>query len=370
MKILIATGLYSPEIGGPATYVEMLENRLPPQGFELVVVPFSSVKKYPKVLKHLVYLWNVWRASKTCDVIYALDPISVGLPACLAARMRRKKFMLRLGGDYAWEQGRVRFGVTATLDEYTENPRDVTLFVRLLAKLQTAVAKRAAVVIAPSNYLKNIIVRWGVPAEQIFVIYSSVVPIETSVGRDDFRRKAGLQSPIIATAGRLVPWKGVRVLIDVVADLKKDFPDVTLLIIGDGPQEQELKSHVSKFNLEQNVLFAGRLNKTEMANTISAADVFVLNTAYEGISHQLLEVMHLGVPIVTTTAGGNTELLSDGVDSFLISFNKKDELQTAISTVITNPESAKRLTQFARARSREFSEDRVIKEFVELVKSV
>lgn len=370
MKLLVATGLYPPETGGPATYAKMIEDRLPERGIEIEVLPFSVVRSYPKIIRHGIYLWKVWRRASDADIVYALDPISVGLPAAMAASLRGKKFMLRLGGDYAWEQGRQRFGITDTLDDYTASPEQVSLTVRALARLQTWVAKKAVVVVAPSEYLKKVIVTWGVAPDRVRVIYSSLVPVDTTLGRDTVRHSLQVSGPVITTAGRLVPWKGMRMLIDIVQDLRDVYPDMTLLIIGDGPEESVLKAQIEKYGLKENVRLLGRLTRVESANVIAASDVFVLNTAYEGLSHQLLEVMDWGTPIVTTTAGGNVELLSDGVDALLVPFNDQYRLQTAITTVLTNPETGQRLTQFARARSKEFSEDRVIGELTTLVANV
>lgn len=370
MKLLIATGLYAPDIGGPATYTEMLEKRLPEHGIELSIIPFRSVRSYPKLIRHVVYFWHVFRAAKDVDAVYALDPISVGLPALCAAKLRKKKFMLRLGGDYAWEQGRVRFGLTDTLDEYTEHKKTAPFFVRCLAWLQSFVTTRAHVVVAPSEYLKSIIVTWGVKPERVRVIYSSLVPTERTLGREVFRQKEHISGITITTAGRLVPWKGMRTLIAAVADLKERFPDIILIIIGDGTEQELLESLVQKHGLEKHVRFTGRLSKVDLVNTIHASDVFVLNTAYEGLSHQLLEVMDIGVPIVTTTAGGNTELLTDGVDSFLIPFNDRAKIAEAITTIVTNPETSSRLVQFARARSKDFSEDVVITQLRQLLQQV
>ncbi len=129
----------------------------------------------------------------------------------------------------------------------------------------------------------------------------------------------------------------MRRLIEVVSDLKETYPNILLLIIGDGPEEELLQALVNKYGLQNNVRLLGRLSRTESGNIIAASDVFILNTAYEGLSHQLLEVMDWGVPIVTTTAGGNVELLSDGVDAFLVPFNDQYRLEESITTILTNP---------------------------------
>ena len=134
MKILVATGLYPPEGGGPATYAKVLFDELPQKGVETTVLPFSRVRKYPPIVRHIVYFFLCLRESKGASIIYALDPVSVGLPASLAAFVTRKKFAVKIVGDYAWEQGMQRFGVTALLDDFLKK-KSFPFFVQVLRSI-------------------------------------------------------------------------------------------------------------------------------------------------------------------------------------------------------------------------------------------
>lgn len=368
MKVTLATGLYPPEIGGPATYAAMLEADLPAKGIEVSVLPFGLVRHYPKGIRHFVYAWKLWQMSKGSDAIYALDPISVGLPALLIAKLRRLPLLVRLGGDYAWEQGRIRFGIKDTLDDFLLNKKTWPLPVKVFAALQSYVVSRANRAIVPSKYLKTVVEQWGVPSENITVIYSALFPLEVKGTRDELRHKLSFTHPTIVSAGRLVPWKGFKVLIDVVAKLRQHYPHITLIIVGDGEELKKLENHTADLKLSEHVRFVGRLSKDALGATIKAADVFVLNTAYEGLSHQLIEVMDIGTPIVTTYAGGNTELITDGVNGFLVPFNNHASLTEAITRVLNHPESRERIVQSARLRSREFSKEKVIKEISAVLK--
>jgi glycosyltransferase involved in cell wall biosynthesis len=370
MKILVATGLYAPDIGGPATYALMLEDELPKQGIAVSIVPFGWVRHYPKIIRHFVYAFKLWREAKGFDCIYALDPISVGLPALFVSRLLRKPFLIRLGGDYAWEQGRNRFGINVTLDEYLANTTNRPVPVRILAALQAYVTKRAVRVIAPSQYLKSVITKWGVPAEKVTVIYSALVPLEVSGTRDELRTQFQYTEPTIVSAGRLVPWKGFVALLHVIASLKETHPEVTLIIAGDGPQEAELKTVAAKLGLSKTVRFVGRVSKDALGASIKAADVFVLNTAYEGLSHQLIEVMDLGTPVVTTPAGGNVELITDTVDGLLVSFNDEAALLSAIRRILEYPDTRTRMVQSARVRAKSFSHDKMLTELVAVLNDV
>lgn len=370
MKVTVATGLYPPEIGGPATYAKMLEDELPTLGVAVTIVPFGWVRHYPKIIRHVVYTWKLWRESGDADIVYSLDPTSVGLPALWVARLRHKPFLVRLGGDYAWEQGRLRFGVTDTLDEHLEHSDTWPLRVRLLAKLQTYVVSRARYVVVPSEYLKGVVVQWGIGEDKIKVIYSALYPLEVKGTRQELREELEYTYPTLVSAGRLVPWKGFAALIDVVKELQKRFPQITLIIVGDGEEKRALEKKVADHKLSRHVWFTGSITKEALGATIRAADVFVLNTAYEGLSHQLIEVMDLGTPIATTRAGGNIELITDGVEGFLVDFNDVQGLVEAISRILEHPESRDRITQSARGRSKEFAKEVVVKDIVDLLQKV
>lgn len=366
MKITIATGLYPPEIGGPATYAAMLESELPARGTEVTIVPFGFVRHYPKVIRHLVYAWKLFQASKQTDIIYALDPISVGLPSSMVAFLKQKPFLVRLGGDYAWEQGRMRFGVVDTLDEFLLKKEFWPWQVKLFSLIQTYVVKKARRIIVPSEYLKSVVMKWGVDENKIQVIYSALYPLVVTTSREVLRNELSYTQPTIVSAARLVPWKGFGVLIEVVARLKEKYPNISLVIVGDGEELGRLQDQVAKLRLTDCVRFMGNLSKEALGASIKAADVFVLNTAYEGLSHQLIEVMDIGTPIVTTRAGGNSELITNGLNGYLVEFNNIDELSEAIVRILSHPESRERIVQSARIRSKQFNKEAVVHE-IEMV---
>ena len=102
MKLLIATPLYPPDVGGPATYAKTLESCLPAKDVSVTLVKFGDVRHLPKGISHIAYLMNLFRVARNTDIILALDPASVGLPATLVAMVLRKPLVVKIVGDYAW----------------------------------------------------------------------------------------------------------------------------------------------------------------------------------------------------------------------------------------------------------------------------
>jgi len=355
MKIVLATPLYPPDIGGPATYAKILFEKLPERGIEVTLVKFSEMRRLPKGIRHLAYGWRVWRALADADLALALDPVSVGLPVCIAAWLARKPFVVKIVGDYAWEQGRQRFGIAATLDAFVQE-QHVPFFVWFLRRIQTSVTQRARRIIVPSEYLRNIIVVWGVPVEKITVVYNAV-PVETfgTVPAP----VAALPRPLMATAGRLVPWKHVDGVIDAAALLRHGYEgrvriDVSLAIIGDGPERAAL-THRACEKLPNQAVFTGQLSHAATLAAIQLADIFVLNSSYEGLSHLLIEAAALGVPIVATRVGGNPEVIADGENGLLVPAGDTGALARACERVLSDGTLRARLSARAKESATRFS---------------
>ncbi len=115
MRILIATGIYPPDIGGPAQYAKNLEAVWTKQGHEVRVKFFEFERKLPSGLRHAWYFFKILPAVLGADFILVLDTFSVAIPAVCAARLFGKKVLLRTGGDFLWES-------------YVERTGDLVLF--------------------------------------------------------------------------------------------------------------------------------------------------------------------------------------------------------------------------------------------------
>ena len=369
-KILVATPLFPPEIGGPATYAHMLESELPKYGFEVEIVPFAAARRWPKIIRHFVYYRTLVKKSRSADVVYALDAVSVGWPAMWAAKRTKKTFLLRVPGDYAWEQGQIRFGVKDTLDVFSENRNQYSIFVRVLARLQSKVASEAELVVVHSEYMKSIVTTWGVHPANIVPIYSALFPLPVEQGRVEIRKSLGYKGTVIVSAGRLVPWKGFMTLIEILPELRKQVEEANLVIIGEGPDGARLRARAEELGVAEHVRFVPRSAKHALGAAIVGSDVFVLNTSYEGLSHQLLEVMALGVPIVTTNVGGNPELIKDTVTGILVPYDDKEELKSAIERAATHESFRDSLVRNARLRVKDFEKEKVIKELVNLLEKL
>lgn len=365
MKVLIATPLYPPEVGGPATYAEILKKAW---GDDAILVKFSDVRKYPKILRHLLYFWMVLQAARSADVVLALDPVSVGLPAMKAAQKAGKKFVVKIVGDYAWEQGVQRFGVTQTLDDFVKT-KQPSFAVRRLQEIQTKVAQAAVRIIVPSEYLKKIVMSWGISPDKIRVIYNAV---STDTIGSVPEVVAKLPRPLVVTVGRLVSWKGIEGLIrvfDGIWDARREGSDASLVIIGTGPEEKKLKAHADTLGIRDHCLFTGELSHADTLAVMKAADVFVLNSSYEGLSHTLIEALKLGLCIIATNAGGNPEIIHRG-EGILINVDDERLLGSSLKMLIEHQEKRTQFSVAAKESANRFSVEAMLSETKTLLQTV
>ena len=364
-RIVIATPLYPPEIGGPATYTKILADELPRLGIGVSVVAFRSVHRLPKIVRHGAYFLRVCAASRGRDVVYAQDPVSTGLAALLAARLMRKKFVLKIVGDYAWEQymhqeSRIRNQPSETLEEFQEKKHDTITEIRRC--IQKFVARRAERSIVPSQYLKGIVTAWGVPEENITVVYNAFDPPERQISKEEARHALGISADAlqIVSVGRLVPWKGFAELIDAMAAVRKEAPEARLSIIGSGPQEQALRLRIATHGLEGAVSLVGGVPRADVLRRLRASDLFILNSSYEGFSHTLLEALAVGTSVMASDVGGNGEIIKDGVNGRLYQDRDAEYLAREILHLYSHPEMRSRFAAEGEAMPDRFSKERML----------
>lgn len=323
MKLVIATPLYPPEPGGPSTYAKLLEDGLPGKGIEPVLVKFGEVRDLPKLVRHLAYGWKVFRAARSARLVLALDPVSVGLPVMIACWCARKPYVVKVVGDYAWEQGTQRFGVTASLDEFAATPSaSLPRPVRMLRSIEATVARRARKVLVPSPYLKDIVASWGIEDAGIEVINNAVTIPPTL----PMPAKAPGEFLVVST-GRRVPWKGFEA-IERIGKRRE----------GEGWRVE---------------IVSGK-SRDEALGWVKAADAFVLNSTYEGFPHALVEAMTLGTPVVASANRGNAHLVEDGVTGLLVPVGDDAALERALEEVRARPEEAEARAARAKERMKSF----------------
>jgi glycosyltransferase involved in cell wall biosynthesis len=351
VRILITTGIFPPDIGGPATYVPQVAAALAERGHQITVLTLSGrldghYHTYSfRVVRLPRRIFKPWRWFRTVLSLIWLGRNAdvwfvngLAMESVLANFLLRKPMVQKIVGDLAWEQATNSGWVMDSFERFQE--KRYSLKVESLKTLRTWWTRKADKVIVPSRYLARWVQGWGVPEDRIIVIYNALEPL------DGIRpAEVPLQTPVKAvTVGRLISWKRVDQIIEAIAWCN----GMGLVIVGDGPKREPLEELARTLGLADRIYFAGQRSKTETLSLMAACDLFVLNSTYEGFPHVVLEAMGLGLPAVVTAVGGTPEVVQDGKNGLLIDPMANAELSERLLQLIPSPLQRQRLARKAK----------------------
>ncbi|NJL93821.1 MAG: glycosyltransferase family 4 protein [Anaerolineae bacterium] len=258
MHILIASGIFHPEPGGPSTYLLHLLPELQARGHQVEVVAFSDNAPakdygYPVTrIRRTRFLQRQWRYYQAIqERIHNADLLfvnSLGLPLPRIGPPR----LLKIVGDLAWERAVNRGWLPPTTDIDTFQRQRYGPHVQWLQQARAREAQRANRIIVPSQYLSSMVQGWGVAPEKIEVIYNaySAPPSGPSVP-DRLALGVPEDALLLLAVARLVPWKGIDAVMQALLAVKNGY----LWIAGDGPDLAHLRALAIQFNLGERVRF-------------------------------------------------------------------------------------------------------------------
>ena len=185
---------------------------------------------------------------------------------------------------------------------------------------------------------------------KVEVIYNAVdwSRLETTISREDMRRAMDVpvDGPLLGIIARLTEQKGHRVLLDALAQ-RPDLSRAHLVIVGDGPLSAALQRQAAGLGIADRVRFLGA--RRDLGNILSAIDVFVMPSFWEGLPLAMVLAMGAGLPVVATRVAGIPEVVQDGVNGLLVTPGESGELGAALSRVVNDDTTRVLLGQAARA---------------------
>ncbi len=179
------------------------------------------------------------------------------------------------------------------------------------------------------------------------------------------------QTPLIVSAGRIVPSKGFGDLIDAFAIVKKTVK-ARLIIVGGRAAEEEkekLLAKVENLNLADCVSFTGE--KPNPYPFMKAADIYVSSSLYEGFSNSLLEALALGLPVVSTDHKfGANEMIENGKNGILVPVSDTRAMAEAILQILEDEKLGQNLSSNAREQARNFTIEKTVSEYEKLFREI
>jgi len=196
-----------------------------------------------------------------------------------------------------------------------------------------AAAVSAGVMLPVSSGLRDVMVARGLPADRIHVLYTSVDrSLFRPRDRTAMKARFGVEGPLLATVGALIPGKGQRDAIAAAAQL----PGATLLLAGDGPDRPALEAMIATGGLANRVRLLGSIPPEDIAALLAAADVMVLPSRSEGLANVWVEALASGTPVVTADVGGAREAI-DRPEAGALVPNDSDAIAAAVARILADP---------------------------------
>jgi glycosyltransferase involved in cell wall biosynthesis len=172
---------------------------------------------------------------------------------------------------------------------------------------------------------------------------------------------------VIGFVGALSEQKGLMYLVDAVDNLRYEFPNLRCLLIGEGEQERHLKAKVNKLGLQEHVLFLGQ--RYDIPELLCLMDIFVLPSLWEGLPQAILEAMAAHCPVIASAVDGTPEIITHGVDGWLIPPHDSSALRDSLVKLLENEELRKNLANRGyETVCKRFSVKRMVSEFDNLYK--
>jgi glycosyltransferase involved in cell wall biosynthesis len=213
--------------------------------------------------------------------------------------------------------------------------------------------RQAKGLIAVSSALKDRMVRLGAPPDKIRVIPNGIdVERFKPIDRGEARRSLGIPitGALIVSVGSLVPAKRHEVLIEAVAQLSTQIPDLKAYIIGDGSLRSELEALRRRTHTEDRVFLVGEKSNTELCRWFSAADASCLVSAREGWPNVVMESLACGTPVIATRVGGIPEIIVSSELGILVAEDLRS-ITDGIASALGRKWDREALVSYARSRT-------------------
>ena len=227
---------------------------------------------------------------------------------------------------------------------------EASCWTRETSPLSSLVWKCCPVVVTVCHNFKERLCRQGAPESKIHVFYNGIDPAlnRARPAGATVRRELNIpaDSPVVSVIGRLSAEKGQANFLRAFEQVARQRPDVRALIVGDGPDRNDLQRLTQDLGLGSRVIFTGY--QRDVRKYYEATSVLVVPSKSEGMPNVVLEAMVFGVPIVSTRVGGVPEIIQDGKNGLLVPPQDPVKLTEAVLEVIADTTLAQRLARTAR----------------------
>jgi phosphatidylinositol alpha-1,6-mannosyltransferase len=388
MKVLIYTHEFPPFLGGLATTSLKLARGISGSGIEAVVLA-PSYGANDKEIDGKLGCRVIRVSGLGSKWIKALPfgQILLGLASLLSSLRAEKPGVVLFITEEAEAAGGLVPDISFTPVVRVAGSGITTCFYgkkltkRLMKYPMKRLYKKAASIVAVSRNTKGLLESVGVPGDLITVIYNGVggemLSRAPDAGRiSALRAKHGIggSAPVIITVARVLPRKGQDMVIRALSVLKKEFPNIVYVIVGEGRFRKRFAELAEESGVGGSVIFTGGISHEEIIDYLDMSDVFIMpsrewDNKVEGLPNALLEASARARPVIAGKAGGSSEAVRDGVTGILVDPESVTEIAAAMVSLLKDPVKARLMGENGRKMIEEFhTESGMIKKYVDVLK--
>lgn len=384
LEILQVTPFYPPHIGGAEKYVYNLtrELRLTGNGVTVMTSRFSPeiIESEDQISLPLMYsFYGDWGEIPICPTIFlGLSRIKPDIihvhspPRFFAESTALHNFLCR-------RLDKSRIPLVMTYHLHNEGLSGIKNAVLNLhnALIMKLVFKQASRIVVLTSKCKEIVCNnFKIEPGKICVIPNAVDTRFFNGGGhypvEDFRKKFGIFSEnTVLFLGRLATYKGLDYLVESIGLLKKELPDILLLIVGEGGHEKNLRDLSKRLGLDSEVRFLGKIDDADVPRVLSVAKLLVLPSLTEAFPTVLLEAFAMGKPVVTTDVGAIPGVVLNGETGLVVQRRNSRQLAESILSLLSDERLSARMGELGQkiVRAR-YSWDSVARKILDVYNSL
>lgn len=321
-----------------------------PKPFKALVY-FRGLKDYMRLVTYFISLfYNLLRINRkyNIEIIHAHSVIPTGFVGAIVAKLMHVPLFITAHG----------------MDVY--NFEKFFIFRRIIS-FSFNMSKKS---IAVSNDLVEKMNSLGVKKDKITLLINAVDTDRFKPLKNyDIRRKYGIENEdiLILFVGYLDVFKGVYETIESFCLVNNKNSNTKLMMVGEGPKENELKLKISEWSLENDVIFTGDIEPAKVHEYYQAADIFLLPSHVKGVPVVVIEAMACGLPVVVS----NTEIINDGINGYLVPIRKSELTAERLNRLI----DSKNLREKFKKESlitigNEFNIDNKVEKLIQLYRNI
>jgi glycosyltransferase involved in cell wall biosynthesis len=334
MSVLLTSGIYTPDIGGPATFIPELAEALISDNIRVEIITLGKytqedhskawrihkISRNSKLFRIPKTVNTIYQKSKSYNLIFS-NGLFLETALAIALRRGKAKGIAKIVGDPVWERAVNQGKTILGLQEFNQSTKFTFRFVAQRFLFNWAFSKYETI-ICPSKELELLVGKW-LPGKKVKVIHNG-----TSCNEFNEHRIRNAKYDLILVS-RLVEWKNIDKVFKALTGL-----NYKICIIGTGPEQAKLVKLSKLLNL--NIDFLGSLSKSEVQDKLNQSKVFILYSDYEGLSYALIEAMSNGLAVIASNNDGNCSVITNNVDGILVSVKDLNELKKSVIDLLNN----------------------------------